>query len=64
MTTDGNLFHCLLIPLPGAMVQQNKLEELGIEVPITWEELEDAAQKAKDAGECPFVIWLAVMVCN
>ena len=50
-TTDGKL---LSLPFnsstPVLWYNKTKLEELGIEVPITWEELEDAAQKAKDAG--------------
>lgn len=50
-TTDGKL---LSLPFnsstPVLWYNKTKLEELGIEVPITWEELEVAAQKAKDAG--------------
>ena len=50
-TTDGKL---LSLPFnsstPVLWYNKTKLEELGIEVPITWEELEDAAQKAKAAG--------------
>jgi len=50
-TTDGKL---LSLPFnsstPVLWYNKTKLEELGIEVPITWEELEVAAEKAKAAG--------------
>ena len=50
-TTDGKL---LSLPFnsstPVLWYNKSKLDELGIEVPITWEELEIAAEKAKEAG--------------
>jgi sn-glycerol 3-phosphate transport system substrate-binding protein len=55
-TTDGKL---LSLPFnsstPVLWYNKTKLEELGIAVPTTWDELETAAGKAKDGGvEAPF----------
>ena len=34
----------------GLYYNKERLEELGIDVPTTWEELSDAVDKAKEAG--------------
>ena len=40
----------LPVLLDGRKVNKERLEELGIDVPTTWEELSDAVDKAKEAG--------------
>jgi raffinose/stachyose/melibiose transport system substrate-binding protein len=51
---EGNLYG---LPMTGEVVgvyyNKSKLDALGVEMPTTWEEFQDAVTKAKDSGEVP-----------
>ena len=62
LTEDGNIATANAInqsvyPMAGTVIRQDWLDDLGIDMPVTYDEFKDALMEIKSAGLCQYPLW-------
>ena len=62
LTEDGNIATANAInqsvyPMAGTVIRQDWLDELGLDMPVTYDEFKDVLTEIKSAGLCQYPLW-------